>query len=96
MNAQARTTDPWTSHAAAATVNRERSHALVLAVFKSGNVYEDRDLVRILAGRCSDSRIRGARKELMDAGEIEACGFVGPEGRPRRVFRLVRKQGELF
>lgn len=91
MTTLARTTDPLTSHEAAARVNKEHSQALVLAVFKSGGEYEDRDLVRILAGQCSDSRIRGARKEL--ESQLEVVRTVGNP--PRRVWRL-KREGWLF
>lgn len=84
-DAHARSDDPWTSHAAAASVSGERlrtSQADVLAVLAEMGESTDWDLVpayhraavRGEVQRQSDSGIRTRRDELTEAGLVENTG----------------------
>lgn len=74
MTALARTTDPSTSHAAAASVNLTRSRQIVLTTLGYGPMTDD-DLVWLCRNEpISPSRARTARKELVDLGLVRSTG----------------------
>lgn len=73
MTALARTTDPATSHAAAATVNRPRSHRIVLTTLRLTPMTDD-DLVWLCRDSLSPSRARTARCELVRDGLVRDTG----------------------
>lgn len=109
MAPRARSSDPWTSHAAAESVrslNKKQSE--VLKVFKTYGRMTDEDLLRLHKGLAdfgqlevqSDSGLRTRRRELADKGLVKAMGkTTNSRGRPTIVWGLpddVRGQEELF
>lgn len=78
--ARARSTDPEPSHEAAERVTGEgarQSQLDVLHTLRSqGPMTDERllDAMEFRGARSSPSRVRTARKELMEAGLVEACG----------------------
>ena len=101
MTAHARNTDPITSHEAAEGVDVNRSQALVLAFCTSymGEYFTDKNLAAtyrrvVEVGEAqlppvSDSRIRTARKELVDAGLITFAGYTEPaRGRRESIWKV--------
>ncbi len=86
----ARASDPWTSHAAARSVNVKPSQAAVLRVLDGEMTLADIvDRVELSGERFSDSRIRTATKELQDAGRVIDTGHTVtmPSGRKARLLR---------
>jgi hypothetical protein len=76
--ARARTTDPQTSHDAAAKVSVADSHRLVLDYLRSQRVARTSfDAADALAGSCSPSRVRGALKELERLGKVRRYSGAG-------------------
>lgn len=74
--ARSRTTDPVTSHEAAAGVDGADSRAAVLAELRLRRLgLADFELQEQLAGRFSEARIRTARHELAEAGLVESLGI---------------------
>jgi hypothetical protein len=71
---RSRSTDPITSHKAAAKLRVSASHALVLAGLQDGPLTAEQ-LVAKLTGYISPSRVRGAISELCDAGSVVVCGI---------------------
>ena len=99
MSARARTTDPITSHEAAAGVDLIRSQMLVLTFCREymGEYFTDKGLVstyrRVQPHTAyppvSDSRLRTARKELVDAGLITFAGYTEPaRGRRESIWQV--------
>ena len=101
MSAHARTTDPITSHEAAAGIDLIRSQMLVLTFCREymGEFFTDKNLaatyrrvVEVGGAQLppvSDSRIRTARKELVDAGLITFAGYTEPErGRRESIWKV--------
>lgn len=82
--AHARSTDPTTSHLAAAGIVTKPSQIAVLRVFRSaGEPMADFELEMIAiavegAGRFSPSRLRSARSELQAAGLVRSTGDRRP------------------
>jgi hypothetical protein len=71
---RSRSTDPITSHKAAAKLRVSASHTAVLEALLSGPATSEQLIAR-LTGRCSPSRVRGAISELCDAGSVVVCGI---------------------
>lgn len=101
MSAIARHTDPVTSHEAAEGVDLIRSQMLVLTFAREymGDYFTDKNLAAtyrrvVEVGEAqlpplSDSRIRTARKELVDAGLIAFAGYTEPErGRRESIWQV--------
>ena len=101
MSARARTTDPTTSHEAAAGIDLIRSQMLVLTFAREymGEYFTDKGLVstyrRVVEAEeaqlppLSDSRIRTARRELVDAGLIAFAGYTEPaRGRRESIWKV--------
>lgn len=101
MSALARTTDQITSHEAAAGIDLIRSQMLVLTFARDymGEYFTDKGLVStyrrvVEVGEAqlppvSDSRLRTARKELVDAGLIASAGYTEPErGRRESIWKV--------
>lgn len=99
MSALARNTDPITSHEAADGVDLIRSQMLVLTFAHSylPAYFTDKALVagyRKIASAggqplLADSRLRTARKELVDAGLVYFAGYTDPDrGRRERIWTL--------
>jgi hypothetical protein len=92
---RARTTDPVTSHDAAASVKRIReSHELLLAAFERWGDMTDTQLAECLArvgAMLSPSGIRSRRAELVEMGKLRDSGRTDilPSGRRSIVWRLV-------
>jgi hypothetical protein len=98
--ARARTTDPWTSHAAAASISEKdlrESQKAVLDAFRTwGPMHFDEVIANYEEAkwrrgypRQSESGIRTRVKELRDAGFIEDTGRTVrlPSGRQAKVWR---------
>ena len=98
--ARARTTDPWTSHAAAASITEEQlreSQRAVLECFRYYGKMHHELLVSTYGRfqfecgrrRQSESGLRTRTKELRDAGFIEDTGETVrlPSGRQSKVWR---------
>ena len=87
MQAQARRSDPSTSHAAAASVNLSRGQRIVLAVFRKYLILTDRELIWIIQSEhaqaanadeyeaLSDSGARSRRCELARSGVLMDSGL---------------------
>jgi hypothetical protein len=98
--ARARTTDPWTSHAAARSIPPDKLRASQRAVHECfmtyGPMWHD-DLVETYEKRRdwkgwprqSESGLRTRTKELRDAGYIEDTGETVqlPSGRQSKIWR---------
>ena len=77
MTALARTSDPSTSHAAAALVNRPESQRLVLDLLTVYGPSTDERLAAYMNScTISPSRLRTARCELQRAGLVRDTGRV--------------------
>lgn len=96
-----RHTDPVTSHEAADGVDLMRSQMLVLTFCKSymGAYFTDTGLVETYhriretaeLPRLSDSRLRTARRELVDAQQIRHAGYTEPAtGRRHSIWELLK------
>lgn len=96
----ARTTDPVTSHEAAEQVDPNRSQAAVLKFADQylARFFTDKGLVvtyqrvRETAGfpELSDSRIRTARRELVEAHRIAFAGYTTPaKGRRESIWEVL-------
>ena len=91
MRAHARSTDPATSHEAAASVGEGKMYAsqqAVLSALRVRGPMTDPEIARQITihgdGQVhSESRLRTARKELVDKGMVHAAG-IDRTG-PRRV-----------
>lgn len=92
MTAYARTTDPDTSHEAAASLDTANSRLYVLGLltefgpladFEIENRHATDTIGHTFYGRLSPSRLRSARSELVAAGHVVAsAGFTKtPSGR---------------
>lgn len=107
---RARTSDPSTSHEAAASVNKLTDTKLAIlqcfATHVGSRQLTDFDLALIYQGRratdfksyprVSDSGLRSRRVELERAGFIEACGTgSSPSGRSATIFRATNKGLDL-
>lgn len=100
LEAHARTTDPITSHEAAASIGSDklrRSQLAVLSMFQRFGPMHDHDLVdRYTASSSSSlidqstSGIRTRRKELVRSGVLEDSGEKGilPSGRRAIIWRI--------
>lgn len=99
--ARARTTDPVTSHEAAATVDPSPSQDTVLTIARHylGQYFTDTGLVETYhriretaeLPRLSDSRLRTARRELVDAQQIRHAGYTEPAtGRRHSIWELLK------
>ena len=76
MTALARRSDPSTSHAAAALVNRPESQRVVLDLLTVRGPMTDERLSHINMSTISPSRLRTARCELQRAGLVRDTGRV--------------------
>ena len=80
MSALARTSDPSTSHAAAALVNRPESQRIVLDLLTDLGPMTDERLAHLTymtpMNTISPSRLRTARCELQRAGLVRDTGRV--------------------
>lgn len=91
---RARTTDPVTSHDAAASVQRIRdSHELLLAAFNRFGDMTDTQLAQRLAlvgAMLSPSGIRSRRAELVEMGKLLDSGRTDilPSGRRSIIWRV--------
>lgn len=99
--AHARTSDPTTSHEAAASVkNLSASEDAVLVVLKTWGAMTDTTLIETYCDnrtrygwpKQSDAGIRSRRKELVDRGLVEDSGVKEflPTGRRSIVWRAVK------
>lgn len=89
----ARVTDPQTSHDAATRADVEGSQFYVLRLLHEYGASPDFHLAnyaRAAGSRWSESRLRTARKELVERGLIEDTGVTlpTPSGRQAAVWRL--------
>lgn len=90
-SARTRRSDPLESHLAADSNNVRDSRAVVLAAFHESRFFADHVLVEFLAASgYTPQRIRTARHELAEAGELELAPFstTTPTGRAARVWTL--------
>lgn len=84
MTARARTTDPSTSHEAAAIAESSvaASQRAVLDILHEALMpLTDEEIVGYLRGQFSPSRVRTARVELQAQGLVEYAGTVKPPGK---------------
>ncbi|WP_336633569.1 MULTISPECIES: hypothetical protein [unclassified Microbacterium] len=84
MTARARTTDPGTSHAAAASAesNVAASQRAVLDILHDALMpLTDEEITGYLRGQFSPSRVRTARRELEADGLVECAGTIKPPGK---------------
>lgn len=97
MTAHARNTDPETSHEAAATIDQSKSQQAVMTAARNHltGPFTDKDLVRTFRQeratlpRFSESRIRTARRELVDQGLLQLHGLTRPvSGRRERLWEV--------
>lgn len=98
MKAHARTTDPRTSHEAAAGVDLARAQYAVLTFIKGRMPasFTDKDLVAEYSSHAgepgvpplTDSSIRSRRCELARRGHLEVVGTVNRTGRTERVWQV--------
>lgn len=96
MTARARTSDPYTSHAAAATVDLSRAQQVVYAMFHAFGDMPDATLEKRTHLTISPSGTRTARKALQREGLVEEKGdVVLPSGRRALVWGLVVDDGQL-
>lgn len=78
FTARARTTDPATSHLAAAGVNVAASHALVMELFRQlDRRMTSFEIAASLKDYISESRVRGALKELERLGKVRRYSGAG-------------------
>lgn len=103
--ARARTTDPWTSHAAAQSIPFEKLRESQKAVYDCfvtyGPMHHDALVHRYGSHwkgwpRQSASGLRTRTKELLDAGFIEDTGETVrlPSGRQSKVWRASQTHGQ--
>lgn len=101
-SAHARRSDPFTSHAAAASVlDLTATQRYILEAFGNGNGFTDDELIKYygstygLVHPASDSSIRSRRSELVDMGKVMDTGSTRPTpfGRASTVWHL---SGRLF
>lgn len=89
---RARNTDPWTSHAAAASVDLTRGQQVVFNFLdlNRGRTWIDEELVMALDGVLSASGVRTRRSELVDMKLVEYTGEsrTMTTGRKAREYRL--------
>ena len=101
MTAHARITDPVTSWEAAESIDETKIAASQTAVLLTLRVYgpsTDRRLVRMSFqwGIFSESRIRTARKELVDMGLVRQAGFhTPPNGRRQAIWEATPTRGQI-
>ena len=101
MTAHARVTDPVTSWEAAESVDETKiaaSQQAVLTALRKHGPSTDRNLVQITfqQRRFSESRIRTARKELVDMGLVRQAGFHTPSnGRRQTVWEATPTQERI-
>lgn len=68
---KARTSDPATSHKAAASAKVSESHQLVIEALAASPVpLTSFEIAAELSGACSPSRVRGALAEMVALGEL--------------------------
>lgn len=103
--AHARLTDPETSHAAAASIDRltARRGAVLALLARFPGGLSDSELVEVYQAKGvippqSPSGIRTRRSELVDAGLVEYSGnnVTTPSGRSSRVWRVSKLGKELL
>lgn len=93
FEAKARTTDPQTSHDAAATVDVAGSHAVVIDYLSGqSSPLTSEAIVSGIGERCSDGRVRGALVELCRLGRVRVADTEGRSGKGNKCSRyeLVR------
>lgn len=100
--ARARGSDPQTSHEAAEKVSGEgvrQSQIDVLHTLRSqGPMTDERllDAMEFRGARSSPSRVRTARKELMEAGLVEECGEGMTKRGNRAAMHRITAKGFAF
>jgi hypothetical protein len=89
MPALARTRDPETSHAAAATVDRRTRKALVFLAVQNWQPCTAARIQTLLSARASPESVRGALVDLFRHRKIEPVGIgFTPAGRRARLWGI--------
>ena len=89
LQANARRTDPETSHLAAAKVNPSRSHWYVTKAFEGGVHLDGEQVAELVSDYMTPSRARGAIAELLSIGRLRVCGErINVRGNRVRVYEI--------